>query len=101
MSIENTDEGSKAERVNSKMSGSRSFRGSCMIPITTLCIVIFAESQAGIFRLYKFKIYSFNYFMFLYLQVLINKKDKYKDKKKQNTSSNTDLQKVRSSSVKT
>jgi len=31
--------------------------------------------------------------MFLYLQVLINKKDKYKDKK--NTSSNTDLQKVR------
>jgi hypothetical protein len=30
--------------------------------------------------------------MFLYLQVLINKKDKYKDKKK--TSCNTDLQQV-------
>ena len=53
-----------------------------MIPIMTLCFAIFAESQARIFRLYKFKIYSFNYFMFLYLQVLINKKDKYKDKKK-------------------
>jgi hypothetical protein len=71
VSIENTDEGSKAERVNSKMLRSRSFRGSCMIPITTLCISIFAESQARIFRLYEFKIYSFNYFMFLYLQVLI------------------------------
>jgi len=28
VSIENTDEGSKAESVNSKMSGRRSFRGS-------------------------------------------------------------------------
>ena len=37
VSIENTDEGSKAESVNSKMSGSRSFRGLCMIPITSLC----------------------------------------------------------------
>ena len=42
VSIENTDEGSKAESVNSKVSGSRSFRGLCMIPVTTLCIVIFA-----------------------------------------------------------
>ena len=81
VSIENTDEGSEAESVDSKMSGSRSFRGSCMIPDTTLCIVIFAESKARIFRLYSFKIYSFNYFMIFYLQVLINKKDKYKDKK--------------------
>ena len=52
VSIENTDDGSKAESVNSKMSGSRSFRGSCMIPVTTLCMVIFAEKQARIFRLY-------------------------------------------------
>ena len=52
VSIENTDEGSKAESVNSKMSGSRSFRGSCMIPVMTLCIVIFAERQARLFRLY-------------------------------------------------
>ena len=43
VSIENTDEGSKAESVYSKMSGSQSFHGSCMIPVTTLCIVIFAE----------------------------------------------------------
>ena len=34
VSIENTEEGSKAESVNSKMSGSRSFRGPCMIPVT-------------------------------------------------------------------
>jgi hypothetical protein len=33
------------------MSGSQSFRGSCMIPVTMLCIVIFAERQARIFRL--------------------------------------------------
>jgi hypothetical protein len=52
VSIKNTDEGSKAESVNSKMSGSRSFRGSCMIPVTMLCIVIFAKRQARIFRLY-------------------------------------------------
>ena len=52
VSIENTDEGSKAESVNSKVSESRSFRGLCMIPVTTLCIVIFAERQAQIFRLY-------------------------------------------------
>ena len=51
-SIENTNEGSKAEGVNSKMSGSQSFRGSCMILVKTLCIVIFAERQARIFRLY-------------------------------------------------
>jgi hypothetical protein len=47
VSIKNTDEGSKAESINSKMSGSRSFRGSCMILVKTLCIVIFAERQAG------------------------------------------------------
>jgi hypothetical protein len=33
VSIENTDEGSKAESVNFKISGSQSFRGSCMIPV--------------------------------------------------------------------
>ena len=52
VSIENTDEGSNAESVNSKMSGSQSFRGSCTIPVTTLCIVNFAERQALKFRLY-------------------------------------------------
>jgi hypothetical protein len=54
VSIKNTAEGSKAESesVNSKMLGSQSFRGSCMIPVTTFCIVIFAERQARIFRLY-------------------------------------------------
>ena len=31
VSIENTDEGSKTESVNFKMSGSRSFRGSCYV----------------------------------------------------------------------
>jgi hypothetical protein len=35
VSIENTDDGSKAVRVNSKMPGSWSFRGSCMIQVTT------------------------------------------------------------------
>ena len=34
--------------VNCKKSRSRSFRGSLMIPITTLCIVMFAERQAKI-----------------------------------------------------
>jgi hypothetical protein len=34
VSIKNTDEGSKAESVNSKMLGSRSFHGSRMIPVT-------------------------------------------------------------------
>jgi hypothetical protein len=49
-------------------------------------------------------LYSLNYFMFLYLQVLINKKDKVKRQKKKsrktkkNTTSNTDLQKVEPSS---
>ena len=52
VSIENTDEGSKAESVNSKMLGSQSFHGSRMIPVTTLYIVIFAERQAQIFRLH-------------------------------------------------
>ena len=52
VSIENTDEGSKAESVNSKMLGSQSFCGSCTIPVTTLCIVNFAERQALKFRLY-------------------------------------------------
>ena len=52
VSMENTDEGSKAKSVNFKMSGSQSFRGSCMIPFTTLCIVIFPERQARIFTLY-------------------------------------------------
>ena len=52
VSIKNTDEGSKTESVNSKMLGSHSFRGSCMIPVTTLCIAIFAERQARLFRLY-------------------------------------------------
>ena len=55
ISIENTDEGSKAVSVNSKMSGSRSFRGSYMIPVTTLCTFLycdFAERQAQIFILY-------------------------------------------------
>ena len=36
----------KLKSVNSKTSRSRSFRGSLMIPITTLCIVMFAERQA-------------------------------------------------------
>ena len=40
VSIENTY---KAESINSKMLGSRSFCGSCMIPVT--------EGQARIFRL--------------------------------------------------
>jgi hypothetical protein len=52
LSMENTDEGSKAKSVNFKMSGSQSFRGSCMISFTTLCIVIFPERQARIFTLY-------------------------------------------------
>ena len=52
VSMENTDEGSKAKSVNFKMSGSQSFRGSCMISFTTLCIVIFPERQARIFTLY-------------------------------------------------
>ena len=38
----------KLKSVNSKMSRSQSFRGSLMIPITTLCIVMFAERQAQI-----------------------------------------------------
>jgi hypothetical protein len=38
------------------MSGSQTFRGSFKIPVTMLCIVIFAERQAQIFRLYYFKI---------------------------------------------
>ena len=38
----------KLKRVNSKMSRSRSFRGSLMIPITMLCIVMFAERKAQI-----------------------------------------------------
>jgi hypothetical protein len=39
----------KLKCVNSTMSGSRSFCGSLfMIPITTLCIVMFAERQAQI-----------------------------------------------------
>ena len=46
VSIENTDEGSKAESVNSKMSGSRSFRGSCMIPVTTFLYCDFCR-KAG------------------------------------------------------
>ena len=36
VSIENTDEGSKAESVYFKISGSRSFCGSFMIPVKTL-----------------------------------------------------------------
>jgi hypothetical protein len=47
------------------INGSRSFRGSCTIPVTTLCIVNFAERQALKFRLYYFIIYSFNYFLSL------------------------------------
>ena len=47
VSIENTDEGFKAESVNSKMSGSQSFRGSCMIPVTTFCIVILQKGRPG------------------------------------------------------
>ena len=43
VSIENTDEGSKAASVNSKMSGSRSFCGSCMIPVTTLCTFLYCD----------------------------------------------------------
>jgi hypothetical protein len=50
----------KLKSVNSKMSGSRSFRGSFMIPVMTLWIVIFAERQAQIFRLYYFKIWIKN-----------------------------------------
>ena len=38
----------KLKIVNCKMSRSRNFRGSLMIPITTLCIVMFAERQANI-----------------------------------------------------
>jgi hypothetical protein len=38
----------KLKSVNSKMSRSRSFRGSLMIPITTLCVVMFTERQAQI-----------------------------------------------------
>jgi hypothetical protein len=38
------------------MFGSRSSRESFMIPVTTLCIVIFAERQAQVFLLYYFKI---------------------------------------------
>jgi hypothetical protein len=38
----------KLKSVNSKMSRSRSFRGSLMIPKTVLCIVMFAERQAQI-----------------------------------------------------
>jgi len=34
--------------VNSRMSESQSFCGSFMIPVTTLCIVKFAERQAQI-----------------------------------------------------
>ena len=34
--IENIDEGSKAESINSKMLGSRRFRGACMIPVTVV-----------------------------------------------------------------
>jgi hypothetical protein len=34
----------KLKCVNSTMSGSQSFCGSFMIPVTTLCIVTFAES---------------------------------------------------------
>lgn len=52
VSIDNTDEGTKAESVNSKMSGSQSFRGSFMIPVTTLYILMFAERLAQILNLY-------------------------------------------------
>ena len=52
VSIENTNEGSKAESVNFKMSGSRRFCGSFMIPVTTLYLKIFAERQAQIIKLY-------------------------------------------------
>ena len=38
----------KLKSVNSKMFRSQSFRGSLMIPITTLCIVMFGERQAQI-----------------------------------------------------
>ena len=78
VSIENTDEGSKAEKH--KLQGVWKSKFSWLvyrsITVETLWIVIFAERQARI--------------------VLLNKKDKYKDKKK--TSSNTDLQKVALSS---
>jgi hypothetical protein len=47
----------KLKSVNSKMSGSPSFRGSFMIPVMTLWIVIFAARQVQIFRLYYFKIW--------------------------------------------
>jgi hypothetical protein len=43
ISIDNNDEGSKAASVNSKMSGSRSFCGSCMIPVTTLCTFLYCD----------------------------------------------------------
>jgi hypothetical protein len=55
ISIENNDESSKAASVNSKMFGSRSFCGSCMIPVTTLCTFLYCDlcrRQAWIFRLY-------------------------------------------------
>ena len=39
-SIANTDEGSKAESINSKMSRSQSFRGSFVIPVMTLCTFV-------------------------------------------------------------
>jgi hypothetical protein len=38
----------KLKCVNSTLSGSQSFCGSFMIPVTTLCIVMFAERQAQI-----------------------------------------------------
>ena len=44
ISIENTDEGSKAVSVNSKMSGSQSFRGLCMIPVTMLCTFLYCDN---------------------------------------------------------
>ena len=51
VSIENTDEGSKAESVIQRCREVEVF-WSRMIPVTTLCIVIFVERQARIFRLY-------------------------------------------------
>ena len=62
VSFENTEESSKAESVNTKMSGSRS---SYTIPVT-LCIVIFAEMQTRIFRLYSFKIYFYLFYVSLF-----------------------------------
>jgi hypothetical protein len=38
----------KLKSVNSTMSGSWCFCGSLMIPVTTLCVVIFTERQAQI-----------------------------------------------------